>query len=202
MHVAGSGKLGCLVEAARGCTRAAASDNTLKAYETDWGHFTRWCRMKGTDPLPPLPEMIGLYLAGLASGPLPSLSRLLTVGYRNLLGITHYGGLHLTARPAHRHRSSRNQAQTRTAAGPEESDFGRRHPRDGRCTALRFAQAQGSRNDKHIARLIKRAGLASSAEVDERYVQKQLGHASAEMTRRYQRRRDRLRVRLTKAAGL
>ncbi|MBX8827340.1 site-specific integrase [Ochrobactrum sp. SFR4] len=47
-----------------------------------------------------------------------------------------------------------------------------------------------------------RAGLASSAEVDERYVQKQLGHASAEMTRHYQRRRDRFRVNLTKAAGL
>ncbi|MGR6432791.1 tyrosine-type recombinase/integrase [Rhizobium sp. PAMB 3174] len=47
-----------------------------------------------------------------------------------------------------------------------------------------------------------RAGLASSAEVDERYVQKQLGHTSAEMTRRYQRRRDRFRVNLTKAAGL
>ena len=31
-----------------------------------------------------------------------------------------------------------------------------------------------------------RAGLASSAEVDERYIQKQLGHASAEITRRYQ----------------
>ena len=83
-------------------------------------------------------------------------------------------------------------------------------------------------NDKHVVRLIKRtvldagirsdlpekdrlalfaghslrAGLASSAEVDERYVQKQLGHASAEMTRRYQRRRDRFRVNLTKAAGL
>uniref|UniRef100_UPI00261F5E9F tyrosine-type recombinase/integrase n=1 Tax=uncultured Roseovarius sp. TaxID=293344 RepID=UPI00261F5E9F len=83
-------------------------------------------------------------------------------------------------------------------------------------------------NDKHVARLIKttvlksgiradlpendrlalfsghslRAGLASSAEIDERYVQKQLGHASAEMTRRYQRRRDRFRVNLTKAAGL
>ena len=83
-------------------------------------------------------------------------------------------------------------------------------------------------NDKHVARLIKqtvlksgiraelseqeraalfsghslRAGLASHAEVDERYVQKQLGHASAEMTRRYQRRRDRFRVNLTKAAGL
>ena len=47
-----------------------------------------------------------------------------------------------------------------------------------------------------------RAGLASSAEVDERHVQKQLGHVSAEMTRRYQRRRDRFRVNLTKAAGL
>jgi hypothetical protein len=30
----------------------------------------------------------------------------------------------------------------------------------------------------------------------------QLGHASAEMTRRYQRQRDRFRVNLTKAAGL
>ena len=82
--------------------------------------------------------------------------------------------------------------------------------------------------DKHVARLIKRcvleagirpdlpekerlalfsghslrAGLASAAEVDEAYVQKHLGHASAEMTRRYQRRRDRFRVNLTKAAGL
>lgn len=83
-------------------------------------------------------------------------------------------------------------------------------------------------NDQEIARLVKRtalaagvrgdlselereqkfaghslrAGLASSAEVDERFVQKQLGHATAEMTRRYQRRRDRFRVNLTKAAGL
>ncbi len=83
-------------------------------------------------------------------------------------------------------------------------------------------------SDKHVARLVKRsamaagvrgdltegerlrkfsghslrAGLASSAEVDERYVQKQLGHTTAEMTRRYQRRRDRFRVNLTKAAGL
>ncbi len=47
-----------------------------------------------------------------------------------------------------------------------------------------------------------RAGLASSAEVDERHIQKQLGHASTEMTRGFQRRRDRFRVNLTKAAGL
>jgi integrase len=83
-------------------------------------------------------------------------------------------------------------------------------------------------NDQEVARLVKRAalaagvrgdlaeaergrlfaghslraGLASSAEVDERHVQKQLGHASAEMTRKYQRRRDRFRVNLTRAAGL
>ncbi len=104
-------------------------------------------------------------------------------------------------------------------------DFGPvfvRNSRDGK----RALEARLS--DKHVARLIKatvlksgvrselpekdrialfsghslRAGLASSAEVNERYVQKQLGHASAEMTRRYQRRRDRFRVTLTKAAGL
>lgn len=83
-------------------------------------------------------------------------------------------------------------------------------------------------SDKHVARLIKatveasgiqsalplaerlalfsghslRAGLASHAAVDERHVQRQLGHSSAEMTRRYQRQRDRFRVNLTKAAGL
>ncbi|MUO92744.1 tyrosine-type recombinase/integrase, partial [Agrobacterium vitis] len=73
----------------------------------------------------------------------------------------------------------------------------------------RAAMAAGVRGDlSEIERAFKfsghslRAGLASSAEVDERYIQKQLGHASAEMTRRYQRRRDRFRINLTKAAGL
>ena len=47
-----------------------------------------------------------------------------------------------------------------------------------------------------------RAGLASSAQIEEAHVQNHLGHASAEMTRRYQRKRDRFRVNLTKAAGL
>ncbi|SET97110.1 hypothetical protein SAMN04489858_1172 [Paracoccus homiensis] len=41
-----------------------------------------------------------------------------------------------------------------------------------------------------------RVGLATSAEIDERHVQKQLGHATAEMTRRCQRNRDRFRVSL------
>ncbi|MGE0236474.1 integrase [Methylocystis sp.] len=82
--------------------------------------------------------------------------------------------------------------------------------------------------DKHVARLVQktalaagirgdlsegerrlafgghslRAGLASSAQVEEAHVQRHLGHASAEMTRRYQRKRDRFSVNLTKAAGL
>jgi integrase len=47
-----------------------------------------------------------------------------------------------------------------------------------------------------------RAGLASSAQIEEVHVQRHLGHASAEMTRRYQRKRDRFRVNLTMAAGL
>ena len=82
--------------------------------------------------------------------------------------------------------------------------------------------------DKHVARLVQktalaaglrgdltegerrlafsghslRAGLASSAQIEEAHVQTHLGHASAEMTRRYQRKRDRFKVNLTKAAGL
>jgi integrase len=83
-------------------------------------------------------------------------------------------------------------------------------------------------SDRHVARLVKRtvlaaglrpdlpeaerlalysghslrAGLASHAEAPEAAVQTHLGHASAEMTRRYQRKRDRYRLNLTKAAGL
>jgi integrase len=82
--------------------------------------------------------------------------------------------------------------------------------------------------DKHVARLVQktalaagirgdlsegerklafsghslRAGLASSAKIEEAHVQRHLGHASAEMTRRYQRKRDRFKVNLTRAAGL
>src|SRR5271166_3781999 len=69
------------------------------------------------------------------------------------------------------------------------------------AAGVRGDLSEGEREKKFSGHSL-RAGLASSAEVDERYVQKQLGHASAEMTRRYQRRRDRFRVNLTKAAGL
>ena len=76
-HVAGSGRLDRLVDTARDYARAAASDNTLKAYARDWAHFARWCRMRGgADPLPPSPELVGLYIADLAApqGGRPALS--------------------------------------------------------------------------------------------------------------------------------
>jgi integrase len=47
-----------------------------------------------------------------------------------------------------------------------------------------------------------RSGFASSAIVDEAQIQRQLGHSSVEMTRRYRQERQRFRINLTKAVGL
>lgn len=97
----------------------------------------------------------------------------------------------------------------RVTGGGRKVGAERLHDQEVARLVKRAALAAGVRGDlpegervKRFAGHSLRAGLASSAEVDERYVQKQLGHASAEMTRRYQRRRDRFRVNLTKAAGL
>lgn len=73
--------------------------------------------------------------------------------------------------------------------------------RTAMAAGIRGDLAEGEREMRFSGHSL-RAGLASSADVEERHVQKQLGHASAEMTRRYQRRRDRFRINLTKAAGL
>ena len=329
-HLAGSGTLDRLVETARDYARAAASENTLKAYATDWAQFTRWCRLKGTEPLPPSPEMIGLYLADLAApaGKAPALSvstierrlsglawncaqRGFTLDRKNrhiatvLAGIKRKHArppvqkeailrddiLAMVATLPHDLRGLRDRAilllgyagglrrseivsldvhkddtpdsggwieimdkgvllTLNAKTGWREVEIGRGSS-DQTCPVhaleqwLHFARIdfgpvfvrtsrdgkkalEARLSDKHVARLIKRtvldagirpdlpekdrlalfsghslrAGLASSAEVDERYVQKHLGHASAEMTRRYQRRRDRFRVNLTKAAGL
>ena len=329
-RIAGSGALDRLVETARDYARHAASENTLKAYAKDWAQFARWCRMRGADPLPPSPELIGLYIADLAApqGRSPALSvssierRLSGLGWgyaqrgqpldrrdRHIVAVLS-GIRRKHARPPvqkeailpedlrdmlatlpHDLRGLRDRAMLLIgfAGGLRRSeivslDHGKddtpdsggwaeileggvlltlrgktgwreveiaRGSSDQTCPVhaltqwLHFARidfgplfvgvsrnglkATGERlSDKHVARLIKqtveeaglrpelskaerlalysghslRAGLASSAEVDERYVQKQLGHASAEMTRRYQRRRDRFRVNLTKAAGL
>ncbi len=88
--------------------------------------------------------------------------------------------------------------------GPErlrDQEVARLVKRTAVAAGVRGDLSEGDRAAKFAGHSL-RAGLASSAEVDERYVQKQLGHVSAEMTRRYQRRRDRFRVNLTKAARL
>jgi integrase len=329
-HIAGSATLDRLLETARGYAQAAASGNTLRAYARDWTAFARWCRMRGADPLPAAPQLIGLYIADLAApgGKAPALS--VASIERRLSGLA-WGyaqrGQRLDRKDRHiatvlagiRRKHARPPAQkeailpqdlrdmlatlphdlrglrdraillTGFAGGLRRSeivalDCGRddtptsggwvevledgllltlrgktgwreveigRGSSDQTCPVhaltqwLHYARidfgplfvavsrdglkATSDRlSDKHVARLVKscardaglradlpeaerirlfsghslRAGLASSAEVDERHVQKQLGHASAEMTRRYQRRRDRFRVNLTRAAGL
>ena len=331
-HLAGSGVLDRLVETAQGYARAAASENTLKAYARDWSHFSRWCRMRGAGPLPPSAQVIGLYIADLAAPPATRNTPALSVASieRRLSGLvwgyaqrgerldrkdrhiaTVLAGIRRKhARPPvqkeailpddlramlatlpHDLRGLRDRAilligfagglrrseivsldhgrddtpdsggwvemldggtliTLRGKTGWREVEIGRGSsaqtcPVQALTQWLHFARidfgpvfvavardgvtaTQDRLSDKHVARLIKqtvndaglrpdlslaerlslysghslRAGLASSAEVDERYVQKQLGHASAEMTRRYQRRRDRFRVNLTKASGL
>jgi site-specific recombinase XerC len=65
--LAGSGSLDRLVDTARDYARQATAENTNTAYAKDWAHFTRWCRRRGANALPPSPELIGLYIANCAS---------------------------------------------------------------------------------------------------------------------------------------
>lgn len=322
-----------LAERARGYVEAASSANTRRAYAADWRHFSDWCRSQGLPPLPPDPQVVGLYITACASGaaiaglkpntvatierrlsalgwnyaqrgqPLDRRDRhIATVlaGIRNshgrppvqkeaVLGEDLVAMLETLDRGTLRGLRDRAILLLGFAGGLRRSeivalDVGKDQTRDGRgwveileggllvslrgktgwreieigrgsadltCPVMalqtwlalariahgplfRRVTGQGKEvgserlTDQQVARLVKqcvmaagvrgdlpemererrfaghslRAGLASSAEVDERYVQKQLGHASAEMTRRYQRRRDRFRVNLTKAAGL
>ena len=319
-----------LAEAARDYAKASSSENTRKAYASDWRHYTGWARRHGLPAQPPDPQVLGLYIAACASGAMTGKPSSVATIERRLSALM----WNFSQRGEGFDRNDRHVATVlagirRTQGRPPEQkeavlpgdliamiatlDLGdlrglrdrailligfagglRRseivglacHPEDaldggwieffpngllltlrgktgwreveiGRGSSeatcpvvaveawLKFARivrgpvfrkvlpdgkSVGSEGltDKHVARLVKRtamaggvrgdlaegeregkfsghslrAGLASSAEVDERYVQKQLGHASAEMTRRYQRRRDRFRVNLTKAAGL
>ena len=324
-----------LTDRARGYVEAASSANTRRAYASDWKHFTAWCRRQNLSPLPPDPEVVGLYItacasvsaSGTRSGKPNSVStierRLAAIGWnctqrgmtldrKDRAIATVMAGIRNThaAPPRQKEallpedliamletldrgtlRGLRDRAMLLIgfAGGLRRSeitglDLGRDQTEDGRgwieildkgllitlrgktgwreveighgsseatcpVTAVetwiklaklgkgplfRRVTGEGKNvgpdrlNDQEVARLVKkaalaagvrgdlseadrqklfaghslRAGLASSAEVDERYVQKHLGHASAEMTRKYQRRRDRFRVNLTKAAGL
>jgi integrase len=57
-----------LTERARGYVEAASSENTRRAYTSDWKHFAAWCRRSNLSPLPPDPHVVGLYITACASG--------------------------------------------------------------------------------------------------------------------------------------
>ena len=58
-----SPRLDALGQKARDYARNARSQNTQRAYESDWRQFSSWLRRSGFDVLPPDPRTVGLYLA-------------------------------------------------------------------------------------------------------------------------------------------
>jgi site-specific recombinase XerD len=46
----------------------ARAPNTLKAYRTDWRHFSDWCAAHGADALPASADSVALYLTDMAAG--------------------------------------------------------------------------------------------------------------------------------------
>ncbi len=55
-----------LEAAARHYARASLSDNTRRAYASDWADFVYWCKRKNRKPLPATPDTIALYLTTMA----------------------------------------------------------------------------------------------------------------------------------------
>ncbi len=324
-------RLAALAETAKNYARAARANNTQRAYDSDWRHFSSWLRRQGLPQLPPDPQTVGLYLAACADGAghgaeptsVATLERRLSGicwHYRQLGDPLHSRDRHIsTVLAGIRRQHGRPPVQKEAIFADEllamlaTLDMDLRGLRDRAILAIGFAGGlrrseitgldcgteqtedgtgwieildggalltingktgwreveigRGSRpdtcpvalletwmrlgriahgplfrrvakknagvaaerlSDKHVARLVQkcvlkagvrgdlsegerkrafaghslRAGLASSAQIEEAHVQKHLGHSSAEMTRRYQRKRDRFRVNLTKAAGL
>ena len=91
LPVVGSGTLDRLVDTAKDYARLATAENTNAAYKTDWAHFGSWCRRRGAEPLPPSPELIGLYIAECASPTPPAKPLTVATIQRRLSGLAwHY----------------------------------------------------------------------------------------------------------------
>lgn len=86
-RVTGSGPLDPLAETACSDAPAATAEATQRAYAADWRHYTRWCRHRGTDPLPPSPRLIGFYLADLVSPSEGGAARSVATIERRLSGL-------------------------------------------------------------------------------------------------------------------
>ena len=64
---------------ARAFLRASKAPSTLRAYRSDWDHFTAWCKGRNDSFLPAAPETVALYLVALAETHRPAtLTRRLT----------------------------------------------------------------------------------------------------------------------------
>ncbi|WP_424140165.1 tyrosine-type recombinase/integrase [Roseomonas chloroacetimidivorans] len=61
-----AGPVGEAVARAAGYAGRALSDNTKRAYESDWRAFCRWCEAGGISPLPASPVVVAGHLASLA----------------------------------------------------------------------------------------------------------------------------------------
>lgn len=58
--------LAAYAESARDYIRQAKAENTVRAYRTDWQHFTDWSQSHERQVLPATPETVALYLSALA----------------------------------------------------------------------------------------------------------------------------------------
>jgi site-specific recombinase XerD len=59
--------LGGLVESAREYAKAARSEETKRAYRSDWQSFASWCEDRGVQPMPAVSRTVAAYLAHLAN---------------------------------------------------------------------------------------------------------------------------------------
>ncbi len=71
----GSGALNRLAAGVCAYAAGALSDNTARAYAADWAQYALWCRRHGAAPLPPAPQVIGLYLTDLTDLATPQRRR-------------------------------------------------------------------------------------------------------------------------------
>ena len=108
--------------AARAYARDALAPETLRAYATDWAHFTAWCHAAGCAPLPAEPAAVAAYLA--AQAPLYGRSalerRLAAIGHAHRLRGLDWSAGHPAIRTTLRgifrtHRSRRRQAAALTS---------------------------------------------------------------------------------------
>ncbi|HEY1292775.1 MAG TPA: site-specific integrase [Chloroflexota bacterium] len=62
-----STELAQLAEQAQSYARAARSPRTVKAYASDWRHFSNWCAERGLERLPATPITVAMYVTDMAA---------------------------------------------------------------------------------------------------------------------------------------